>query len=598
MPLAVPSGTHRLSDRLLVARVAAGDDQAFGEIFDRYGPALLGFCAHMLGSREWGEDALQLTFVAAYKALRRGGCDGALRPWLYAIARNRCVSELRGCREIPDSDRVSADRSATDGPASVFARREQLREIVEDIQRLPADQRAALVLFELGDQSHEEIAVLLGVRREKVKALIFQAREGLYRGRSARESACSEVRERLANARGKTPARGVVRAHIDRCAPCQEFEREVRTQRTALALVLPVALSGNLKALVLSSALGHGSAGAGAASVTGAGGAGSLASAATAGSGSGAVAGAGSLGAGAAASATGSASTALGGSAVAAAGSGAVSVAAGAAAPTMVASALGTDAVVGVGALTSSLSVAAVAKLATVAAVAVGVGGVMRSALNSSPRPQVSFLAAQPARPAPLRTPLQPLALGIVNPLAGATTPGSLPTAGAGTAAPAGAPPTGAANAAGPSSGAAPSSVANPAGPTARGADSPTSPTGSTSAPAASTPSDGSATTTAPSSSTSTPTESTPTASTPTASTLTASTPTASTPTASTPTASTPTTTASSPTGSGDSTGQDQSSGGAPGSGVTHANGNGRPITPPGCVNNPAQGCAQKAPHS
>ncbi|MGZ4316234.1 MAG: RNA polymerase sigma factor, partial [Gaiellaceae bacterium] len=213
--LPVPRDRQGSSDRLLVARVASGDDRAFEEIFDRYGPALLSFCAHMLGSREWGEDALQLTFVAAYKALRRGGCDGELRPWLYAIARNRCVSELRARREIPDSDRVCADRPASDGPASLFARREQLREVVEDIQRLPADQRAALVLFELGDQSHAEIASVLGVRRDKVKALIFQAREGLYRGRSARESACSDVRELLANARGIAPARGVVRAHVD-----------------------------------------------------------------------------------------------------------------------------------------------------------------------------------------------------------------------------------------------------------------------------------------------------------------------------------------------------------------------------------------------
>ena len=434
-----------------MARVASGDDQAFEEIFDRYGPALLSFCTHMLGSREWGEDALQLTFVAAYEALRRGGCDGALRPWLYAIARNRCLSELRARREIPDSDWVSADRPAVDGPASLFARREQLREVVDDIQRLPADQRAALVLFELGDQSHEEIASVLGVRRDKVKALIFQAREGLYRGRSARESACSEVRERLATARGRAPARGIVRAHIERCAPCQEFEREVRRQRAALALVLPVVLSGKLKALVLSSALSHGSVGAGVAGVTGAGGAGSLSGATVAGSGSGVVAGPGSLAAGAAASATGSASIAVGegavGGAGAAAGSGAVSAAVGSAAPTMVASALGTDAVtgMGVGALTSSVSVATVAKLATVVAVAVGVGGVTRSALDSSPRPQVSFLAGQPAQPAPLRSPLQPLVSGIVDPLAGATQPGSQP--GAGAAAPAGAPPTGAASA-------------------------------------------------------------------------------------------------------------------------------------------------------
>ena len=554
--LPVPRASRGLGDQRLVTRVASGDDQAFEEILDRYGPALLSFCTHMLGSREWGEDAVQLTFVAAYEALRRGGCDGALRPWLYAIARNRCLSELRARREIPDSDWVIADRPAVDGPASLFARREQLREVVDDIQRLPADQRAALVLFELGDQSHEEIASVLGVRRDKVKALIFQAREGLYRGRSARESACSEVRERLATARGRAPARGIVRAHIERCAPCQEFEREVRRQRAALALVLPVVLSGKLKALVLSSALSHGSVGAGAA-----------------------------------------------------AGSGAVSAAVGSAAPTMVASALGTDAVtgMGVGALTSSVSVATVAKLATVVAVAVGVGGVTRSALHSSPRPQVSFLAGHPAQPAPLRTPLQPLVSGIVDPLAGA-------------AAPAGVPPTAAASAPVPSSNAAPSSSANPAAvsaPSTPGAGGPASPMGTTSAPAASAPAasapaasapaasapgDGSATTTAPSSGNSTTTSPSSRTGSGTSTTTPASSPTttsagsSSGSSASQGTSGAPS--GASGNGPGDSTGQGQPSGGDPGAGATHPNGNGPPITPPGCANNAAPGCAKKPPRS
>jgi RNA polymerase sigma factor (sigma-70 family) len=605
-PRAIPvpaRATRGLSDQRLAARVASGDDEAFEEIFDRYGPALLSFCTHMLGSREWGEDALQLTFVAAFKALRRGRCDGALRAWLYAIARNRCLSELRARREIPDTEWVSADRPALDGPASLFARREQLGEIVEDIQRLPADQRAALVLVELGDQSHEEIASVLGVRRDRVKALIFQAREGLYRGRRARETACSEVRERLANARGKAPARGIVRAHIDRCEPCQEFEREVRRQRAALALVLPVALSGQVKALVLSSGLGHGSVGAGAASFTGTGGAGLLSGATTAASGSGVVAGPGTVGAGAAASATGSASTAVG--------SGAVSAAAGTAAPTMVASALGTDAIAGAGALTSSVSVASVAKLATVVAVAVGVGGVTRSALTPSPRPQISFLAGQPAQRAPLRSPLQPLVSGIVDPPAGATQPGSQP--GARAAAPAGAPRIGAASAPVPSSNAAPSSSANSAvvsAPSPPGAGGPASPTGTTSAPAASAPGDSSATTTPPSSGNSTTTAGTTTTTasssagsgTSASTTTTASSPTtASTGSSSGSPASQGTSGASSGAsgnGPGDSTGQGQSSGGDSGGGVTHSNGNGPPITPPGCVNNPAPGCTKKTPRS
>jgi RNA polymerase sigma factor (sigma-70 family) len=562
----------------------------------------------MLGSREWGEDALQLTFVAAYKALRRGGCDGALRPWLYAIARNCCLSELRARREIPDSDRVSAESPTIDGPAIQFARREQLGEIVQDIQRLPADQRAALVLFELRDLSHEEIATVLGVRREKVKALIFQAREGLYRSRTARETSCSEVRERLANERGKAPARGVVRAHIDRCACCQAFEREVRRQRAALALVLPVALGGKLKALVLSSALGQGSVG-GAVAGTGAGAAGSLPAASTAGSGSGLVAGSGSLGAGAAASGAGSASTGGGvvAGASAAASSSAASATASSAAPTIVASALGSDAVAG--ALTSSVPVASVAKLATVLAVVAGVGGVTRSALTPSPRPQVSVFTDQPAHATPLRSPLQPFGSGTSNPLAGATQPGPQP--GMGAAAPTAAASTVAASTVAPSSNAPPSfsvgsaAVSAPSPPDAGGL---ASAVGTTSAPAASTPSDGAVTTTAPS-----PVNSTTTAGTPT---TTGASPTHSgTNPSTTTTASSPTTTttgsssASSPSqgtpgassgtstnGSSHATGQDQPSGSDPGSGVTHPNGNGPPITPPGCVNNPglALGCLPK----
>ena len=58
------------------------------------------------------------------------------------------------------------------------------------------------MLVELGDHSHDEIAEVLGVRREKVKALVFQAREALRRLREARETPCVEIREQLATLRG------------------------------------------------------------------------------------------------------------------------------------------------------------------------------------------------------------------------------------------------------------------------------------------------------------------------------------------------------------------------------------------------------------
>jgi RNA polymerase sigma factor (sigma-70 family) len=257
-----------VGDERLVARVRAGDDDAFEAIYDRYYRGLLAFCRHMLGSRHDAEDALQHSFASAYRALRRGESDVDLRPWLYTIARNRCLSALRSRRDELDIDRVDVEPRSFDGLPLQIQLRAELRELVEDVRRLPDDQRAALVLFELGDHSHEEIAAVLDVRREKVKALVFQARAGLLRAREARDASCADIREQIANSVGRLPKRGVVRAHVDRCSACASFEREVRRQRKALAAILPVVPSAGLKASVLGFALGGGG---GAAALTGAG---------------------------------------------------------------------------------------------------------------------------------------------------------------------------------------------------------------------------------------------------------------------------------------------------------------------------------------
>jgi RNA polymerase sigma factor (sigma-70 family) len=247
----------RVGDERLVARVRAGDDDAFEAIYDRYYLGLLAFCRHMLGSRHEAEDALQHSFASAYSALRGGDGVEDLRPWLYAIARNRCLSALRAQREELCADELELRPKAFDGLAGEIQLRADLRDLVDDLQRLPEDQRAALVLFELGDQSHEQIAAVLGVRREKVKALVFQAREALLRARRARDEPCADVRERVAM--GDVPRRSVLRGHIDRCPNCAAFEQEVRGQRAAFAAIMPVAPTVGLKASILA-AMGCGGA--------------------------------------------------------------------------------------------------------------------------------------------------------------------------------------------------------------------------------------------------------------------------------------------------------------------------------------------------
>ena len=241
------------SETALIASTRAGDDAAFEALYDAYHRKLLTFCQHMLGSREEAEDVVQHTFLAAYRCLRAGHVITALKPWLYTVARNRCLSVVRARRE-----EIALEESAPaiEGLAAEVDRRADLRMLVRDVQRLPPDQRAALVLFEVGDHSHQDIAAVLGVRREKVKALVFQAREALMGWRTARETPCAHVREQLATLSGGALGRGTLRRHVEQCAGCADYEAAVRRQRAALAIALPVAPAAGLRAAVLGSALG------------------------------------------------------------------------------------------------------------------------------------------------------------------------------------------------------------------------------------------------------------------------------------------------------------------------------------------------------
>ncbi|HEV7773083.1 MAG TPA: sigma-70 family RNA polymerase sigma factor [Conexibacter sp.] len=237
-----------VSDERLVELVRSGDEGAFEALYDRHHPAILGFCRHMLGTREEAEDAVQHTFLAAFRDLVGSEKQIDLRPWLFAIARNRCLSLLRARRAHVS---IELAEPATDGLAATVERREDLRELLADLSCLPEDQRAALLLAELGALDHAGIATVLGCPREKVKALVFQARTSLAASREARATPCEDVRVELATASGAALRRGPLRRHLRTCDGCRAFKTEVATQRKLMALALPVVPSVALKASVI-----------------------------------------------------------------------------------------------------------------------------------------------------------------------------------------------------------------------------------------------------------------------------------------------------------------------------------------------------------
>jgi RNA polymerase sigma factor (sigma-70 family) len=259
-------------DARLVEQVRGGNDAAFEVVFERHGAAILAFCRHMLGTPEEAEDAVQHTFAAAYRDLQRGGeREIVLKPWLFAIARNRCLSVLRARREVPagvdalQSVGVDALESSTPSPAGLAEQveaRAELRRLLADVRELPDDQRAALLLTELGDLSQAEVADVLRCEVSRVKGLVFRARSALIARREARERPCETIREQLANLRGGALRRSELRLHLRECPGCRAYREQVRQQRRLLAAALPVAPTLGLKSSVLAAiGIGGGSAG-------------------------------------------------------------------------------------------------------------------------------------------------------------------------------------------------------------------------------------------------------------------------------------------------------------------------------------------------
>src|SRR5215208_7549803 len=132
-------------DERLVQQIRRGSELAFEVAFERHGSGILSFCRHMLGSPEEAEDAVQHTFAAAYSDLLRDEREIRLKPWLFTIARNRCLSLLRARREQP----VEEQEIPTAGLHQQVEHRAELRELLADVRRLPHEQRAALLLAEL-----------------------------------------------------------------------------------------------------------------------------------------------------------------------------------------------------------------------------------------------------------------------------------------------------------------------------------------------------------------------------------------------------------------------------------------------------------------
>jgi len=165
-----------------VERPFAPGADAAGGLYERYSAQIHGYCLHQLGSREEAEDAVQTTFMNAFRGLSRGIVPELESAWLFKIAHNVCLSRRRsswrrGKIEAPNNLEVLQE---------VIPGREQISDeligLQDVLETMPENQRRAILLREWQGLTYREISAELGLSQAAVETLIFRARRALAQG--------------------------------------------------------------------------------------------------------------------------------------------------------------------------------------------------------------------------------------------------------------------------------------------------------------------------------------------------------------------------------------------------------------------------------
>jgi len=168
--------TTAAQDAELLARVVAGDHEAFNQIMRNHEDRVFSVCLRIMGQREHALDATQETFLTAFRKAGQFRGGSALGTWIYRIAVNTCYDQLRKQkrrRSEPMPEHMDpADHTAEEALEAAAMR----PEIERALSRLPPDFRVVIVLSDLEGMALPDVAEVLSVPIGTVKSRIFRGR--------------------------------------------------------------------------------------------------------------------------------------------------------------------------------------------------------------------------------------------------------------------------------------------------------------------------------------------------------------------------------------------------------------------------------------
>lgn len=178
-------------DAAAMLRVKRGDESAFASLVDKYKQPVTNLACRILRDATEAEDLAQNVFLQVYKSAHRYEASARFSTWLFTIARNLCLNEIRRRTRHPADSLEGAGEDSEDRPgrqfednknflpAETLLHRELEVKIGQALAELPEIQRTAILLCRKDEMSYEEIAKVVGCSLSATKSLIHRGRETL-----------------------------------------------------------------------------------------------------------------------------------------------------------------------------------------------------------------------------------------------------------------------------------------------------------------------------------------------------------------------------------------------------------------------------------
>ena len=174
----------------LIQRCSVGDEDACAELVNQHQRMVYHLALHLLGDHDEALDLSQEVFLRVFRTIQSFRGQSALRTWIFRIVVNQARNRQRWWRRRRRGDQVSLDdhikahgevpaARETTAPDTMLGRKELASRIWVALERLPFDQKTAIVLREIDGLSYDEIAFSLGVAIGTVKSRLARAREAL-----------------------------------------------------------------------------------------------------------------------------------------------------------------------------------------------------------------------------------------------------------------------------------------------------------------------------------------------------------------------------------------------------------------------------------